>query len=449
MLDKIKIYLNTYTDSSPLVIFRIFFGLLMLLSIIRFWYNGWIESIYIEPLIHFKYYGFEWVKTLEQYNYLLFFICGITSIFITIGFKYKISIILFFISFTYIELIDKTTYLNHYYFVSIISFILIFLPANCSFSIDSYTQKVTYEKVPNWHIDVLKIIILIVYFYAGLAKINSDWLLEAMPLSIWLPGKYDLPLIGQYMHLKWIHFAMSWCGMLYDLLIGFFLLSTKFRNYAYLFVLIFHILTAIFFPSIGMFPYIMIVATLIFLDPKIHNKIIFFLKRSITKKNKIKKFKIYKGQKISIYILSIFIILQILLPFRYALYKDELFWTEEGYRFSWRVMLMEKAGYTNFTIIDNVSQKKILVENDKFLSKFQEKQMSFQPDMILEFAHFLGDHYKDQGFKMPSVFVDSYVTLNNRTSSRFIKKDEDLMKVKDSFCKKHWIIPFKDEIKGF
>ena len=69
MLDKIKIYLNTYTDSSPLVIFRIFFGLLMLLSIIRFWYNGWIESIYIEPLIHFKYYGFEWVKTLEQYNY--------------------------------------------------------------------------------------------------------------------------------------------------------------------------------------------------------------------------------------------------------------------------------------------------------------------------------------------------------------------------------------------
>ena len=141
--------------------------------------------------------------------------------------------------------------------------------------------------------------------------------------------------------------------------------------------------------------------------------------------------------------------LQTLIPFRYLLYNGELFWTEEGYRFSWRVMLIEKAGFTNFTVIDKNSDKKMIVQNDMFLNTFQEKQMSFQPDMILEFAHYLGNYYQNQGFKNPSVFVDSYVTLNNRTSTRFIKKDYDLMQAKESFLKKNWITPLQDEIKGF
>ncbi len=448
MID-IKKYINSHTDSSPLAVFRILFGILMFISIFRFWWNGWIETVYIEPVLHFKYYGFKWVKSLDEWNYLLFALCAVTSILITIGYKYKISIVLFFLSFSYIELIDKTTYLNHYYFVSIISFILIFVPANCKFSVDSFRKKIEYEKVPFWTIDVIKVMLFIVYFYAGLAKINSDWLIRAMPLSIWLPGKYDLPIIGFLMDQKWVAYAMSWCGMLYDLLIGFFLFSKKYRNLAFLFVVIFHLMTAIFFPSIGMFPYIMITSTIIFLNKKVHLNIIKYLKKifSITSKNKI--LTKYNTKNISVYILSVFLLIQILFPFRYLLYSGELFWNEEGYRFSWRVMLMEKAGYTIFTVIDKNSDKRIMVQNDKFLTTFQEKQMSFQPDMILEYAHFLGDFYKKKGLANPSVFADSYVTLNKRISTRFIEKDFDLLSTKDSFLKKKWIIPIKDEIKGF
>ena len=445
----LKKYINSYTDSSPLAVFRMFFGVLMFFSIFRFWYNGWIETVYIEPVLHFKYYGFEWVKSLDEWNYLLFALCAVTSILITIGYKYKISIILFFLSFTYIELIDKTTYLNHYYFVSIISFILIFVPANCKFSVDSFIDKIEYEKVPNWTIDVIKVMLFIVYFYAGLAKINSDWLIRAMPLSIWLPGKYDLPIIGFLMDEKWVAYAMSWCGMIYDLLIGFFLFSKKYRNVAFLFVVIFHLMTAIFFPSIGMFPYIMITSTIIFLNKKVHLTVIRYMKKifSIPSKNKI--LTTYNTKNISLYILSAFLLIQVLFPFRYLLYGGELFWNEEGYRFSWRVMLMEKAGHTTFTVIDRKSDKRIMVQNDKFLTTFQEKQMSFQPDMILEYAHFLGHFYKKKGFVSPSVFADSYVTLNKRISTRFIEKDFDLLSTKDSFLKKKWIIPIKDEIKGF
>ena len=279
MQQKIKTYLSAHTEGSPLAIFRVLFGLLMLISIIRFWHNGWIETVYINPDFHFKYYGFEWVKSLGKWNYILFSICGISSLSIMLGYKYVLSCILFFLSFTYIELIDKTTYLNHYYFISIIAFILIFLPANQQFSLDNIRKKVEYKQVPRWTIDIIKIILLLVYFYAGLSKINSDWLIKAVPISIWLPGKYDLPIIGHLMSEKWLHYIISWGGMLYDLLIGFFLFSYRFRNYAFILVIIFHIMTYIFFPSIGMFPFIMICSTIIFLDSKKHNKIIIAIKK--------------------------------------------------------------------------------------------------------------------------------------------------------------------------
>lgn len=92
-MGQINSYFNKYTDSSPLVIFRIGFGLLMSLSIIRFWSKGWIESLYLEPDFHFSYYGFEWVQPLGNYTYLLFIICFISSFFITIGYRYKWSVL--------------------------------------------------------------------------------------------------------------------------------------------------------------------------------------------------------------------------------------------------------------------------------------------------------------------------------------------------------------------
>ena len=133
-MEIIKSYFSKKQESSSLALFRLGFGFLMTYSIIRFWFKGWIETMYIDPSFHFTFYGFEWVKPIEEYTYILFLICGISAFFVAIGYKYYLSIITFFLSFTYIELMDKTTYLNHYYFVSILSFLMIFLPANSSYS---------------------------------------------------------------------------------------------------------------------------------------------------------------------------------------------------------------------------------------------------------------------------------------------------------------------------
>jgi hypothetical protein len=451
-MKRFKYNFKGQTNAAPLAIFRLFFGLMMFASIVRFWANGWIEKLYLVPKFHFSYFGFSWVKPMGNYTYLLFIICGVSAIFVAIGYKYRIAIITFFLSFLYIELMDKTTYLNHYYFISIVSFLLIFLPANAYFSLDAFVQKKQYKLVPKWTIDSIKLMLVIIYLTAGFVKLNSDWLFRAMPLKIWLPSKYDLPFIGEnLMQQNWFHFAMSWSGMLYDLSIPFLLLYKRTRFVAFLFVIFFHVFTRVLFP-IGMFPYIMIVSALIFFDARLHNKIINFIKKHIIKSKTIlflepnfyfSKFK----SKVILSLFTVFFAFQMLLPWRSLLYPGELFWTEEGYRFSWRVMLMEKAGSTNFKIVNLDSGASFRVNNTDFLTSFQEKQMSYQPDFILEYAHFLGDHFTKQGHNNVGVFATSYVALNGRLSARFINEKVDLYQQKFSFTHKKWILPFQSQIK--
>ena len=448
-------YLNSYSESATLAFFRLAFGFMMFFSLIRFASHNWIEDFYIKPPFHFTYYGFGWVKPMGNYIYILFIIAGIGALFVAIGYKYKIAIIAFFLSFTYIELIDKTTYLNHYYFVSIISFVLIFLPANASFSVDAFkNSKIAYQKIPKWNIDTLKLLLGIVYFYAGLAKLNSDWLFKAMPLKIWLPNNSELPLIGSLLNENWVHYAFSWTGMLYDLGIVFLLLYKPTRIFAFALVVIFHVLTRILFP-IGVFPYIMIVSTLIFFEADFHKKCLQYLSGlfrfnyTLFENGKV-KIQIYNTTyKLKLTFIGLFVVFQLLFPFRYLLYKDELFWTEEGFRFSWRVMIMEKAGYTQFIVKDGITNKEIRINNSRFLNTFQEKQMSFQPDFILEYAHYLCEYYKKQGIQNSEVYVESYVALNGRLSQKYIDPKINLANEYESFQHKTWILPFKNEIIGF
>ena len=419
---------------------------------IRFWANGWIDKLYIQPDFFFSYQGFEWVKPIGVWTYAIFVICALAALMVAFGFKYRLAIITFFLSFTYIELMDKTTYLNHYYFISLVSFLMIFLPANVYFSVDAKINRdLAYQRVPQWSIDALKLMLAIVYFYAGLAKLNSDWLVEAQPLSIWLPSKWSIPFLGDMLQERWTHYAFSWAGALYDLAIPFLLLYRKTRVPAFIAVVIFHVLTRVLFP-IGMFPYIMIVSALIFFDASLHKKILNRLARLVGTKLAIfdnhRTLTILPMLRLRIAVLSLFFVAQLALPFRHLLYPGELFWTEEGFRFSWRVMLMEKAGYANFKIVDAQTGKRFYVDNTDFLTAFQEKQMATQPDFILEYAHYLKRHFESQGHQNLQVFVESYVSLNGRGSQPYIDPDVDLAQLKPSFKHKNWILPFNDEIKG-
>jgi hypothetical protein len=442
-------YFQKLSPAAPLAVFRMGFGFMLLGSIVRFWYKGWISDLYIVPKYFFSYYSFEFIKPLGPYTYLLFFVCGLAALFVAIGLFYRVTIVCLFLSFTYIELIDKTTYLNHYYFISLVCFLLIFLPAHVCFSVDAYRKKITKKGyVPQWNLDVLKLMMAVLYIFAGLAKINSDWLLHAQPLKIWLPARNDMPFIGFLFNYDWVPFVFSWFGCLYDLTIPFFLWQNKTRPFAYFAVIVFHVLTAILFP-IGMFPHIMIVAALIFFSADFHQKILQNISKFLhLSTDFLSSPDIYSSPRYSKWIFMVFFVFQLAIPFRYLLYPGELFWTEEGYRFSWRVMLIEKTGYTEFTIKDS-NGKQMVINNNNFLTTLQEKMMSTQADMILQYAHILEKYYSKNGFNKPQVYVDSYVSLNGRLGKPLVSPTIDLAKQNESFFHKNWITPFYDNIKGF
>lgn len=458
MLKSIQGKLHNPVHIAPLVVFRIVFGLMMFGAVIRFWSNGWISSLYIEPDFYFPYLGFEWIKPLgDPGMYIAFALMGFSALMIALGFLFRIFAFTFFLLFTYVELIDKTPYLNHYYFIAVVSFLLFLLPANKFFSLDvkfKIVKPVTH--VPFWVPSVIKLQLGLVYFFAGIAKIDSDWLFNAMPLRIWLPARADMPVLGSFLSEDWVAYLFSWIGLIFDLLIPFVLLSAKFRWIGYVFVVVFHVLTWMLF-NIGMFPFVMIGSTLIFFSETFHLRFITLLKQLLRQPTII-------GERISftansvIYkfikaFLVIYFVVQCLLPFRYLLYPGNLFWTEQGFRFSWRVMLMEKTGTCTFYVCDENKNESIEINNRNYLTSFQEKMMSTQPDMILQFAHYLRDEYKNKPivikdktfyFKSPKVYVDSYVSLNGRGSKRFIDPGVDLAQEKQSLRNKTWIMPFEE-----
>jgi len=420
------------------------FGLLMLASIIRFWSKGWIATQYIAPKFFFTYYGFDWIKPLGNPGmYIAFGLLAIAALFIALGFLYRYSATLFFLLFTYIELIDKTNYLNHYYFVSLVSFLLILVPANAFYAVDAKLGLVKRRtNIPAWSIDIIKLQLAITYFYAGLAKLHADWLLKALPLKIWLPAKSHIPIIGKLLNYKWTAYVFSWFGAIYDLTVPFFLLWHKGRWIAYIAVIAFHIMTAILFP-IGMFPYIMIVATLIFFSEAFHIKLWAFFGFASEVSDGSEKRDTQRTQKFLAYFLTIYVVIQLLIPFRFMLYPGKLFWHEQGYRFSWRVMLMEKSGYTSFTLEQLNSGKRMEVDAADYLTPVQVKMMSAQPDMILQFAHYLRDQYQPE-FGQLAVYANSFVTLNGSGSKRFVNDSVNLASQKRGLHQKNWIIPYND-----
>lgn len=419
----------------------------MLGSIVRFMAKGWVHELYVAPEVYFPYYGFEWVRPLgETGMYALFGLMALSAVGVMLGLFYRWSAALFFLSFTYVELIDKTNYLNHYYFVSIVALLMILVPAHRHFSLDVLRKPYLWvSQVPRWTVLIFQLQLGLVYFYAGVAKLNADWLFEAMPLRYWLPAHTHLPVIGRLLDEVWVAYLFCWFGASYDLTIPFFLSWRKSRPLAYLTVAVFHVLTALLF-QIGMFPYIMMLSTLIFFSAGFHEKFLYALRkvaRVRAPEREIFAPALRPAQSILLSLLALHFLVQVLVPWRFLLYPDKLFWTEQGYRFSWRVMLMEKAGTAFFYVRDPRTGQETEIHNLDYLTVNQEKMMATQPDMLLQFAHMLRDDFKTKGIPEPEVRAEAYVTMNGRGSRLLINPNYNLAAKEESFLPKPWILPFE------
>ena len=113
-------------DISTLVLFRISFGLVMLWEVTRYFENGWINSYWIRPEFNFSYWPFDFSPLGGNGMYALFYLMGGLAVLITLGLFYRVAMALFWLCFTYMFLLEQTRYLNHFYLITLVSFLMIF-----------------------------------------------------------------------------------------------------------------------------------------------------------------------------------------------------------------------------------------------------------------------------------------------------------------------------------
>ncbi len=482
--------LFTPVDIASLIFFRFVFGILAFADVMGLWtYYHLYENDFDPAGFRFKYYGFEWLEPLPEPLMSAFFILLlIAALCIAAGYKYRAGCALLFTGFTYVFLLEKTHYLNHGYLFCWLSLVMAFLPADREFSKAVHDNPALRRStVPYVNIFVLQALMAIVYFYGGLAKINSDWLLHASPLKMWIGYKGDMPLLGWLWRQELTAWVMSWSGMLLDLLIVFALLFRKTRIPALLFVFFFHITNTILF-QIGIFPWLSIALTLLFFPPSRPRLWIAWLEKKLKFVGKIRNwwskktgkesqaseivtdFALLRGKesatgwketfaagrllpepysarrkRVILVALGLLFAVHLTLPFRQYLYPGPTAWSEEGHRYSWRMMLRQKRGYGKFYVETAQSEERIKVNPRDFLSKKQLRKMYTHPDMILQFAHFLRDKYEAEGSTEVKVFADIKVSLNGRRYQQYIDKETDLAQEEWSLWRHtEWIEEFED-----
>ncbi len=433
-------------DASSISVFRIAFGVVALLAIIRFFAYGWIDQLYVDPLHHFSYVGFEWVRAWPaSWMHLHFAALGVLSVAIILGWHARASLILFALGFTYIELIDKTTYLNHYYFMSLAALLLAFIPHDRAWSLDARRGNGS-GWTPAWTIWALRIQIALVYFFAGFAKLNHDWIVNAAPLRFWLPQHAHLPVVGPLLDEVWVAYAFSWAGAAFDLTIVAWLLWGRSRPLAFAVLLVFHLITGQLF-MIGVFPYMMIAASLIFFSPDWPRRVAARARIQSTSRLEMSPTRMTSRgpsilSRLAVLIALAVLVVQIVVPLRHYFYPGGVQWNEEGYRFSWRVLLTEKVGHVEYRVTD--AQGRSWIESPvTYLSLLQAERMTTQPDLILAAAHFIRDHHAQQG-RQVTVKADALVSLNGRASHRLIDPDVDLASEPQGIGPKSWILPPPD-----
>lgn len=265
-------------DAGSLVFFRIAFGSIMLWEVWRYFDRGWISHFYIGKQFYFKYWPFDFVQPWPGDGMLIHF--GIMAVFascIALGFFYRVSATAFFLMFTYVFLLEKAQYLNHYYLICLISFLMIFVPAHRHFSLDALLRpSLRSNVVPAWSVWLIRFQIAIPMFFGGIAKLNADWL-RGEPLRAWLADRTDFPLVGRYFTDEPVVWLMVYSALLLDLFFVAYILNRRTRVFGFLLTVTFHIMNHSLF-GIGIFPWLMIAATLIYFPPGWPRRVLYDLR---------------------------------------------------------------------------------------------------------------------------------------------------------------------------
>ena len=416
------------------------FGLLIFAESFGAIITGWVRQVLIEPDFNFTLIGFEWLQAPDGYAmYIHFGLMAICGLMVMLGFYYRTGVAGFTILWTTVYWMQKSSYNNHYYFLILLCIFMLIIPAHAYASLDAKrNSSIVSTTCPRWCITIFILQMWIVFTFAATHKLYPGWL-EGEFISMNFLGKSNYWLIGDLLQKPWLQEAVVYGGIVFDGLIIYFLLYKKTRIPAFIISIIFHLFNSIVF-HIGIFPYLMIGLTVFFFEPELIRKT-FFKKKPIVTFNTLLIPQISVKRILTAFIFLCYFILQLYLPLRHYLYKGDVFYTEEGHRLAWRMMLRSKTGNLTYQITSTDADSTWSVKPNEFLTSKQSRAIVGKPDMIWQFAQYLDNHYQDIGVGDVEVRAVAYTRLNKQPVVRLIDDQVDLSKVRwESLKHSDWIL---------
>jgi len=439
-------------DASFLAVFRIMFGGVLLFESVNYGIFLCLDCMYRNSDMLFKYHHFEWARLWPGVGLELhFLVMGICALGIMLGWYYHLAILVFTLCFSYVFLLDQALYLNHFYLVILFCCIMIFVPANVYWSVDARRKPaIASTSVPAWSRLWLVIQLEIVLIYAGIVKLNWDWL-NLEPMRLWMNNQ------SQSAHpiFQWLTqdpgIALASYGVVALHLIGApLLLWRKTRLPVFFVYCVFHTINALVF-NIGIFPWMTIAATLVLFDPDWPKQFYAWwrLKRgnlieeSVAPVNRMHaSLTTWPRNKLSNLLLFVFIVAwltaQVLIPLRHWQIPGDVAWNEGGHRFSWRMKLRSKVGVAKFYVVRN-NEPSLIVDPATHLNRKQVFKMACIPDLVWQFAQFLEQEYKVADSDEIKVYVDTSCSLNTREAVPLINRLIDLTEIPRTEPLGNWV----------
>lgn len=458
---RLTAYLFTRIDNSALIVFRVFFGFLITLQAWGEIVTGKGRKIFVDPDFTFNFIGFDFLQTFpgtgpQMYAWMV--VMGIFGVMIMLGYKYRLAIIGYAIMWSTTYFMQKSGYNNHYYLMMLLLWIMAIFPANTSFSIDAkHNPSIRDLSMPRWVTVFIIAQLWVVYTYASVAKFYPDWLDATVP-QILMYSRKDYWLVGDLLQERFIHYIIAYVGILFDGLIIPLLLWKRTRKWAFRISIFFHLFNSIVF-QIGIFPYLSLAFTVFFYDPKYIHKIFLSKWKAFYNPTSAPAFSLEnrklerQDDKIPTYanglliFFMVYFIIQIALPVRQYFIEDNVLWTEEAHRLSWRMMLRTKTGSITFVIEDKQTCKRTIVQLDDYLSKTQQRNVRTKPDMIWQFAQRLKREQEALGNDV-AIYANCRVRINGRPSKSLIDPEVDLGSVDwDWWNHNEWILPSEDYLQ--
>lgn len=433
-------FLYRQIDNAPLILFRIFFGLLLACESFGAIFTGWVYTNMVEPKFTFSHIGMEWLQPLPGNGMYYYFMgMGILGILIMVGLRYRLSLLLFTILWAGAYFMQKTAYNNHYYLLMLVCFIMLFLPANRYASADVMLKpSLKRQTMPAWCSYIMIFQVAIVYFFATIAKFYPGWL-DGSFTSVLLRGSLGHHLFD-IAYTRWFPVFIAYAGIFFDLLVIPLLLFRKTRTIALLASLIFHMFNSATL-NIGIFPFFALSFVVFFYPPNLIRRRFFPGKREAT----VEAVPVSAEGRLIVKCLFIpYFIIQVLLPLRHHLIKGDVLWTEEGHRLSWRMMLRFRNGVTHFRVVDKATGQQ-LPYADKELTDKQRTAMHTKPDMIWQMAQRIHKEYLEKG-KDVAVYADTRCGINKEHWKILIDPSVDLAAAPwDYFFHSDWILLYNND----